>query len=57
MRLLWGSASERGYLLLLAYDLDLLNQKEYRQLNIQTLEAKKMLASFIKNQEANQHFS
>lgn len=48
MQISMGSASELEYLLLLAHDLNLLNPEEYRQLNQQTLEVKKMLASFIK---------
>ena len=48
MQISMGSASELEYLLLLAYDLHLLSQEEYRQLNEKTLEVKKMLASFIK---------
>ena len=48
MQISMGSASELEYLLLLAHDLHLLNHEDYRQLNQQTLEVKKMLASFIK---------
>ena len=48
MQISMGSASELEYLLLLAHDLNLLNPLEYRQLTQQTVEVKKMLASFIK---------
>ena len=48
MQISMGSASELEYLLLLSNDLNLLDQEDYRQLNQQTLEVKKMLASFIK---------
>ncbi|MCP4422919.1 MAG: four helix bundle protein [Chloroflexi bacterium] len=48
MQISMGSASELEYLLLLSHDLNLLNPQEYRQLTQQTVEVKKMLASFIK---------
>ena len=46
-----GSASELEYQLLLTRDLSYLQPDTYRQLNDQTLEVKRMLASFIKRLE------
>ncbi|MCC9608564.1 four helix bundle protein [Blastopirellula sp. JC732] len=42
-----GSASELEYHLLLARDLNMLEQPNYEQLNQQTCEVKKMLSAFI----------
>ena len=47
MQISMGSASELEYLLLLTHDLGMLNDQQYTQLNQQTIEVKKMLASFI----------
>ncbi len=48
MQISMGSASELEYLILLAQDLNLIDQHLYKQLQTQTLEVKRMLASFIK---------
>jgi four helix bundle protein len=48
-----GSASELDYHLILAYDLGLLTQADYQQLNEQTQEVKRMLVGFIKKLKAN----
>jgi four helix bundle protein len=48
MQISMGSASELEYHLVLAYDLGYLDQDAYQQLNTQTVEVKRMLASFIK---------
>jgi four helix bundle protein len=48
MQISMGSASELEYQLVLAYDLGYLDQDTYQQLNTQTIEVKRMLASFIK---------
>jgi len=48
MQISMGSASELEYLILLAQDLNLIDQHLYLQLQKQTLEVKRMLASFIK---------
>ena len=42
-----GSASELEYHLLLAHDLDLLRDGEYKLLENQAVELKRMLSSFI----------
>lgn len=42
-----GSASELEYQLLLAHDLKFLNDAEYRKLEGQVVEVKRMLASFV----------
>jgi len=42
-----GSASELEYLLQLAYDLEILGRSDYKDLNDQIIEIKKMLTSFI----------
>lgn len=47
MQISMGSASELEYLLMLARDLDLLAPDQHTQLHQQTVEVKKMLASFI----------
>ena len=47
MQISMGSASEVEYLLLLAYDLDYLNENAYSKLNSQVIEVKRMLASFL----------
>ena len=48
-----GSASEVEYQLLLAYDLNYIQDETYRELNQQVNEAKKMLNSFIQKLIAN----
>jgi four helix bundle protein len=48
MQISMGSASELEYQLVLASDLGYLDQDTYQQLNTQTVEVKRMLASFIK---------
>jgi four helix bundle protein len=48
-----GSASELDYHLILAYDLGLLTQADYQQLNEQAQEVKRMLVGFIKKLKAN----
>ncbi len=42
-----GSASELEYHLELAHDLGLLNDPDYKRLNDQTVELKRMISSFI----------
>jgi len=42
-----GSASELEYHLLLAKDLQMLDEAKYRELNEQTCEVKRMLAAFV----------
>ena len=42
-----GSASELEYHLLLAYDLTLLGESDYRSLASQVVEVKRMLSAFI----------
>jgi four helix bundle protein len=44
-----GSASDLQYHLLLAYDLSLLNPRDYERLTGEVTEIKRMLTSFIKN--------
>jgi four helix bundle protein len=48
MQIAMGSASELEYHLLLAKDLNFMDMAAYNQLNMATIEVKKMLASFIK---------
>lgn len=48
MQISMGSASELEYQLLLAHELGYVQQDAYQQLNAQTIEVKRMLASFIK---------
>ncbi len=48
-----GSASEVEYQLLLAYDLDYMQDETYRELNQQVNEVKRMLNSFIQKLTAN----
>lgn len=48
MQISMGSASELEYQLLLAHDLGYLEAATYEKLNAQTIEVKRMLASFIK---------
>jgi four helix bundle protein len=48
-----GSASELEYHLLLAHDLAILDGENYQQLNQQTCEVKRMLASFIQKLKAD----
>jgi four helix bundle protein len=43
-----GSASELEYQLLLAHDLNYLDQETYTKLHEKTTEVKRMLAGFIK---------
>ncbi len=47
-----GSASELEYHILLAYDLNLMNQTNYKQLTKDATEIKRMLASLIKRLKA-----
>ncbi len=47
MQISMGSASEVEYLLLLAQDLRYLKPNEHSRLHIQTIEVKRMLASFL----------
>lgn len=47
MQISMGSASEVEYLLLLAHDLDYMNENAYSKLNSQAVEVKRMLASFL----------
>jgi four helix bundle protein len=47
-----GSASELEYHLLLAKDLDILDEQQYRSLNDQLSEVKRMLITFIKKLRA-----
>ncbi len=47
LRVAMGSASELEYHLILAHDLSLLPQSEYKLLESQTVEVKRMLSSFI----------
>lgn len=42
-----GSASEAEYHFLLAHDLGFLEEKEYRQINSQIVEVKRMLTGFL----------
>jgi four helix bundle protein len=48
-----GSASEVEYHLLLAHDLNYLNQAEYAQLDAEVNELKRMLTAFIHKLKAN----
>jgi four helix bundle protein len=48
-----GSASELEYHLLLAHDLDLLEEPDYTRLSGQTIEVKRMLASLMKTLRAD----
>lgn len=48
MQISMGSASELEYQLLLAHDLGYLPNEQFNTLNQQTVEVKRMLASFIK---------
>jgi four helix bundle protein len=47
LRIALGSANELEYLLLLALDLGLLSERSHNQLNTQTIEIQRMLASFL----------
>jgi four helix bundle protein len=47
LRVAMGSASELEYHLILAHDLKLLEDAEYRKLEAEIVEVKRMLASFI----------
>jgi four helix bundle protein len=47
-----GSASELEYLFLLAHDLGYLTESDYKGLNSQVVEVKRMLASFIQTLKA-----
>lgn len=53
MQIAMGSASELEYQLLLAYDLGYIEQGDYKEMIRQTVEAKRMLAPFIKRLRAN----
>jgi four helix bundle protein len=48
-----GSASELEYQLLLSRDLGLLVESDYASMNSQTVEVKRMLASYIRSQRPN----
>jgi len=52
LQIAMGSASELEYQLLLANELGMLNQPDYELVNQNTVEVKKMLASFIKKLKA-----
>lgn len=52
LQIAFGSASEVEYLILLAFELNILKEDEYEQLNNQTVEVKKMLSGFIKKLKA-----
>ncbi len=45
-----GSASELEYHLLLAHDLDFLNEKDYESMGMQVIEVKRMLTALIQKQ-------
>ena len=47
LRISMGSASELEYHLILAHDLKLLEDAEYRKLEAEVIEVKRMLAAFI----------
>jgi four helix bundle protein len=53
MQIAFGSACELEYHLLLAYELKMLNEENYRKLENLLLEVKKMLASFIQKLKAD----
>ena len=48
-----GSASELEYHLLLAHDLNLIDDKKYENLNLKIIEIKRMLASLIQKLKAD----
>jgi four helix bundle protein len=48
-----GSASELEYHLLLAHDLDLLSENEYKNLDIRVIEVKRMLTVLIQKLKAD----
>ncbi len=52
LQIAMGSASELEYHILLAYDLNLMNQTNYKQLTKDATEIKRMLASLIKRLKA-----
>jgi four helix bundle protein len=52
LQIAMGSASELEYHILLARDLNLLNDTEYEQLAIEVTDVKRMLTSFIKKLNA-----
>ncbi|MDP3181408.1 MAG: four helix bundle protein [Desulfobaccales bacterium] len=53
LQIAMGSASELQYHLMLAYDLGLLTNSDYNQLDQDTGEVKQMLTSFIKKLKAD----
>ena len=48
MEIASGSASELDYLILLAKDIDLLDDSSYKELSVELVEIRKMLTTFIK---------
>lgn len=52
LQIAFGSASEVEYLILLSFELNFLQDDNYKQLNNQTVEVKKMLSGFIKKLKA-----
>jgi four helix bundle protein len=48
-----GSANELEYLLLLVHDLELLESTDYKKLNSELIEIKRMLASLFKKLKAD----
>jgi four helix bundle protein len=53
MQIAAGSASEVQYHLLLAHDLELLNQADYERLSGEVVEVKRMLASLLRKLRAD----
>lgn len=53
LQIAMGSASELEYHLLLAHDLELVNNGDYQRLSADVIEVKRMLASFIKKVRAD----
>jgi four helix bundle protein len=53
MQIAMGSASELEYHLLLARDLSFLSEEVYSRLNLEVIEVKRMLASFIQKLNAD----
>jgi four helix bundle protein len=52
LQIAMGSATELEYHLLLAHDLEILNDIDYENLSRETIEVKQMLTSFIKKLKA-----
>jgi len=53
VQIAFGSANELDYLALLAFDLQILKEKDYQVLSIQIIEVKKMLAALLRKLNAD----